>query len=126
MAAGKSSASSTRLRRLDMSHRRPAYVLLGVDYFSAPHVTVSRRIFAVRVGLDWTVELDREAVRGPQRRAPRGTSVRPAAHSSASSIDWVPPESLYRAHHKLPPAVPSGVFATSLPRTSWRIFSVKQ
>jgi len=53
-------------------------VLLGVDYFSPPTSRLLEEVFAVRDRLDW--RSSSIASRSGAARAPRGTSVRPAAH----------------------------------------------
>src|SRR5581483_4163643 len=55
------------LDALDMVRVEAGFILLGVDYFSAPHcVRDERRSTPLEVGLGWTVQLEREPFMGSE------------------------------------------------------------
>jgi aminomethyltransferase len=102
------------LDALDMSRIEAGFVLLGVDYFSAPHVTIAPKKYSpFEIGLDWTVELDREPFVG-QRALLAARRSGPPRTLVGLELDWVHLESLYRAH-EMPPQLPSGACRDSLP-----------
>jgi glycine cleavage system aminomethyltransferase T len=108
-ALGRLGAGGLRPRAgldaLDMVRIEAGFILLGVDYHSAPHVTIdARRSTPAELGLDWCVELEREAFLGQEAlraESARGpawkmvgverpgrvipTQLRPAARARAAS-----------------------------------------
>lgn len=102
------------LDALDMVRVEAGFILLGVDYFSAPHcVLESRKSTPFEVGLGWTVQLDREPFVG---------SAALAAEKKAGSawalvgleLDWEDLEKLY-ASYGLPPSLPAAASRAALP-----------
>jgi aminomethyltransferase len=105
------------LDALDMTRIEAGFVLLGVDYFSAPHVTLDeKRSTPFEIGLDWTLELDRPAFVG-QRALLAARAAGPARTLVGLEFDWVHLESLYRARG-LAPEVGQGASRESLPVTA--------
>jgi aminomethyltransferase len=102
------------LDALDMSRIEAGFVLLGVDYFSSPHVTVPQKKYSpFEIGLDWTVELDRDPFVGQRALSAIKRSGPPRALVGIE-FDWVHLESLYLAHD-MPPQLPSGASRETLP-----------
>ncbi len=102
------------LDALDMSRIEAGFVLLGVDYFSSPHVTVAeKKCSPFEIGLDWTVELDREPFIGQRALLAEKKEGSPR-QLVGLEIDWEHLESLYAAH-EMPPQLPAGASRESLP-----------
>jgi aminomethyltransferase len=103
------------LDALDMARIEAGFVLLGVDYFSSPHVTVPQKKYSpYEIGLDWTVELDREPFIGQKALRAEQRDSRTPRVLVGLEIDWPHLESLYRVHD-LPPSLPAGASRESLP-----------
>ena len=102
------------LDALDMVRIEAGFIMLGVDYFSAPRVTIAvRRSTPFEIGLDWCVELDREGFIGEQ--ALRAESARGAAWKLIGlEADWLELEELY-AGYDLPPALAPAASRATLP-----------
>ncbi len=119
MGAGKAyDLIPAGLDALDMTRIEAGFVLLGVDYFSAPHVTVpSKKYSPFEIGLDFALELDREPFLG--QRALLAEKKRRSASGGGRELvglelDWPHLESLYVAH-EMAPQLPSGASRESLP-----------
>jgi aminomethyltransferase len=103
------------LDALDMARIEAGFVLLGVDYFSSPHVTVPQKKYSpYEIGLDWTVELERGPFVGQKALLAEQREKRTPRVLVGLEIDWPHLESLYRAHD-LPPQLPAGASRESLP-----------
>jgi aminomethyltransferase len=99
---------------LDMVRIEAGLIMLGVDYHSAPRVTIdARRSTPYELGLDWCVELDREDFVG--REALRAEVARgPAWKLVGIEADWRELEELY-AGYDLPPALAPAASRAALP-----------
>lgn len=103
------------LDALDIARIEAGFVLLGVDYFSSPHVTVPQKKYSpFEIGLDWTVELDREPFIGQKALLAEKKSKQPGRVLIGLELDWEHLESLYLAHD-MPPQLPAGASRESLP-----------
>lgn len=102
------------LDALDMTRVEAGFIMLGVDYYSAPHVTIeARRSTPYEIGLGWTVKLDREPFLGQEalkQEAARG----PEWQLVGIEADWLELEQLYESYG-LPPSLPSTASRTSVP-----------
>jgi aminomethyltransferase len=113
--AGKSYAMRVcGLDALDMTRVEAGFILLGVDYHSAPHcVLESRKSTPYEVGLDWTVQLDREPFMGSEAlkaEKERG----PAWALVGLETDWEDLEKLYDGYG-LPPGLPTAASRAAVP-----------
>jgi aminomethyltransferase len=109
------------LDALDMARIEAGFILLGVDYFSSPHVTVStKRYSPFEIGLDWTVELEREAFIGQAALTLEKKNGGPSRILVGLELDWEHLESLFLAQG-LPPQLSTMASRESLP-----IYSGKQ
>jgi len=99
---------------LDMVRIEAGFIMLGVDYHSAPRVTIdARRSTPLELGLDWCVELDRDAFIG--REALRAEAARGATWKLVGlEADWRELEDLY-ASYDLPPALSPAASRATLP-----------
>jgi aminomethyltransferase len=99
---------------LDMARIEAGFIMLGVDYHSAPHVTIdAQRSSPYELGLDWCVELEREPFLGQdalREEARRG----PAWRTVGIEADWGELEELYE-RYGLPPGLVPGASRESLP-----------
>lgn len=103
------------LDALDISRIEAGFVLLGVDYFSSPHETVPERKYSpFEIGLDWTVELERDPFVGQRALLAEKKNGGPRRLLVGLEIDWLHLESLYQ-EHDLPPQLPAGASRESLP-----------
>src|SRR5262245_2353124 len=102
------------IEALDMVRIEAGFIMLGVDYFSAPHVTIeARRSTPSEIGLDWCVELDRPAFLGQE--ALRAEAARgPAWRMVGVEADWLELEDLY-ASYDLPPALAPAASRVTVP-----------
>lgn len=102
------------LDALDMVRIEAGFIMLGVDYHSAPRVTIdARRSTPYELGLDWCVELDREAFVGQD--ALRAEAARGASWKLVGlEADWNELEELY-ASYDLPPALSPAASRATLP-----------
>ena len=102
------------LDALDMVRIEAGFIMLGVDYFSAPRVTIAaRRSTPFELDLDWCVDLDREGFVGEQ--ALRAEAERGAGWKLVGlEADWHELEELY-ASYDLPPALSPAASRATLP-----------
>ena len=102
------------IEALDMARIEAGFIMLGVDYYSAPRVTIdARRSTPYEIGLDWCVELEREAFLGQQ--ALREEAARGAAWKLVGvEADWRELEELY-ASYDLPPALAPAASRATVP-----------
>ncbi len=102
------------LDALDMTRIEAGFIMLDVDYYSAPRVILpSRKSSPYEIGLGWTVDLDRDPFVGQAalaREARRGSEWRWVGLVA----DWDRLEALYEAHG-LPAALPIGAHREALP-----------
>ena len=102
------------LDALDVARIEAGFIMLHVDYYSAPKVVLeSRKSFPYEIGLGWTVHLDRQpfvgqtALRAVQRRGPAWRLV-------GLEMSWEELEALYDSYG-LPPKLPAGASRDPLP-----------
>ena len=102
------------IEALDMARIEAGFIMLGVDYHSAPRVTIdARRSTPYEIGLDWCVELDREPFLGQESlraEAARG----PEWKLVGVEADWGGLEELY-ASYDLPPALAPAASRATIP-----------
>ncbi len=113
--AGKSYAMRLcGLDALDMVRVEAGFILLGVDYFSAPHcVLETRRSTPFEVGLGWTVQLDREPFMGSEALAAEKARG-PKWEMVGIETDWEDLEHIFNEYH-LPPALPAQASRAAVP-----------
>lgn len=99
---------------LDMVRIEAGFIMLGVDYHSAPHVTIdARRSTPYEIGLDWCVELDHGRFIGQE--ALRAEAKRGASWKLVGlEADWLALEELY-ASYDLPPALSPAASRVTVP-----------
>ncbi|MBM3268974.1 MAG: aminomethyltransferase family protein [Candidatus Sericytochromatia bacterium] len=114
--AGKDhGAVAAGLDALDVARVEAGFIMLGVDYFSAPRVTIdARRSTPFEVGLDWTVKLDR-----PEPFVGKQALLAEKASGAAWKLvglegDWDELCGLYE-RHGLPPALSTTVTRANIP-----------
>ncbi len=115
MAAGKPyGIEPAGLDALDVSRVEAGFILLGVDYFSAPKVVLeSRKSTPFELGLDWTVALDhepfigRDALLAEKQRGPEWKL-------AGLEVSWEALEALYESFG-LPPSLPLQARRDGLP-----------
>jgi len=115
MAAGRAyGIVPAGLDALDMARVEAGFIMLGVDYYSSLQVTVdARRSTPYEIGLDWCVDLDRDAFVGQE--ALRAEAARgPGWNLVGLEADWLAIERLYARHH-LPPRLAAAASRQSLP-----------
>ncbi|MCH8890449.1 MAG: aminomethyl transferase family protein, partial [Myxococcales bacterium] len=115
MAAGRDyGIQPAGIEALDMVRIEAGFIMLGVDYYSAPHVTIdARRSSPYEIGLDWCVRLDRGAFMGQE--ALRAEVARGAEWKMIGlEADWLELERLYQRYH-LPPALAPAACRQSVP-----------
>jgi aminomethyltransferase len=99
---------------LDMVRIEAGLIMLGVDYHSAPRVTIdARRSTPYELGLEWCVELDRDPFLGQEAlraEAARGPEWKLVGVEAA----WLELEELY-ASYDLPPALAPAASRAALP-----------
>jgi aminomethyltransferase len=102
------------IEALDMARIEAGFIMLGVDYHSAPRVTIdARRSTPYEIGLDWCVELEREAFVG--QAALRAEAARgPAWKLAGIEADWAALEALYEGYD-LPPALAPAASRATIP-----------
>lgn len=101
------------LDALDMSRIEAGFILLGVDYFSALHVTVpQKKSTPYEIGLEGTVELDRDPFVG--QKALRAAKDRPERMLVGLELDWPELEAMY-GEHDMAPALSTMASRESLP-----------
>ncbi len=115
MAAGKPyGISPAGLDALDISRIEAGFILLGVDYFSAPKVVLeARKSTPFELGLEWTVALDHEPFIG--RDALVAEKQRGSAWKLVGlEVSWEALEALYESFG-LPPSLPPQARRDGLP-----------
>lgn len=102
------------LDALDVARIEAGFLLQGVDYYSAPRVTIdARRSTPFEIGLGWTVELEREPFLGQDAlvaEKARG----PAWQLVGVEADWQELEQLYESYG-LPPSLPAAASRSAVP-----------
>jgi aminomethyltransferase len=115
MAAGKPfGIEPAGLDALDVTRIEAGFILLGIDYYSAPKVVLeARKSTPFEIGLDWTVDLDRAPFVG--RDALAAEKQRGAAWKLVGlEVSWEALEALYESYG-LPPALPATARRDGLP-----------
>lgn len=103
------------LDALDMSRIEAGFVLLGVDYWSSLHVTVPEKKYSpFEIGLDWTVELERDPFVGQKALLEEKEHARTPRLLVGLEIDWEHLEALY-VQRDMPPQLPAGASRDSYP-----------
>jgi aminomethyltransferase len=115
MAAGKPHGiEPAGLDALDMTRIEAGFVLLGIDYFSAPKVVLeARKSSPFEIGLGWIVDLERGNFIG------RDALVAERARGSlwalvGLEVSWEALERLYESY-SLPPSLPASARRDGLP-----------
>lgn len=91
------------LDALDMARVEAGFIMMGVDYFSAPHVTVDVKKYSpYELGLDWTVELERDPFMGQAALRQEQAAGGPPRALVGLELDWPHLESMYRIHGMAP------------------------
>ncbi len=102
------------LDALDMVRIEAGFIMLGVDYHSSLRVTIdARRSTPYEIGLDWCVDLDRDAFVGQEALRAE------ASHGARWKLvgleaDWHELEQLYE-RHQLPPRLAPAASRQTLP-----------
>ena len=115
MAAGRPHGiEPAGLDALDVTRIEAGFVLLGVDYYSAPKVVLeSRKSTPDELGFGWMVDLDRgpfigrDAIAAERRRGI-------AWHLVGLEVSWQALEALYESY-QLPPSLPATARRDGLP-----------
>jgi aminomethyltransferase len=115
MAAGKPHGiEPAGLDALDMTRIEAGFVLLGIDYFSAPKVVLeARKSSPFEIGLGWIVDLERgnfigrDALVEEKRRGSLWALV-------GLEVSWEALERLYESY-SLPPSLPASARRDGLP-----------
>jgi aminomethyltransferase len=102
------------LDAMDMTRVEAGFILNGIDYFPATRCLVeARKSTPFEAGLDWTVQLERDAFVGqPALLAEKAAG--PKRRFVGLSIDWDETEALW-ARHGLPPEIHPRAWRTSIP-----------
>jgi aminomethyltransferase len=102
------------LDALDMTRIEAGFIMLGVDYFSAPHVTIdARRSTPYELDLGWCVKLDRDPFIGQdalREQAARG----PEWKLVGVETDWPELQELYSSYG-LPPGLEPAASRETIP-----------
>jgi aminomethyltransferase len=115
MAVGRDyGAEPAGIEALDMVRIEAGFIMLGVDYYSAPHVTIdARRSSPYEIGLDWCVKLDHGPFMGQE--ALRAEAARGAEWKLVGvEADWLELERLYESY-SLPPGLAPAACRDSVP-----------
>ncbi len=115
MAAGRPfGIEAAGLDALDIARIEAGFIMLGVDYYSAPKVVLeTRKSTPSELGLGWMVDLERgpfigrEALRAEKARGPAWALV-------GLEVSWEDLEALY-ASYNLPPSLPAQARRDPLP-----------
>jgi aminomethyltransferase len=115
MAAGRDyGIEPAGIEALDMVRIEAGFIMLGVDYYSAPHVTIDlRRSSPYEIGLGKLVKLDRgsfmgqEALRAEAARGPEWKMI-------GLEADWLELERLYEGYN-LPPGLAPAACREAVP-----------
>ena len=102
------------LDAMDVARVEAAFIMNGVDYYSANHCLIdAHKSNPYELGLDWTVKLDREPFVG--QAALRRIAREGAEYAFVGLVaDWDEYEALF-AKHGLPPGVPSAAQREGVP-----------
>lgn len=102
------------LDAMDITRVEAGFVLLGVDYLSAPHCVIeSQKSSAYEIGLGWAVQLERPPFIG--QRALREESERGSQWALVGlEISWERLEELYE-EYELPPHLPARAWRDPVP-----------
>jgi aminomethyltransferase len=102
------------LDALDVTRIEAGFILLGIDYYSAPKVVLeARKSSPYEIGLEWTVDLERAPFVG--RDALAAEKARgPAWKLVGLEVSWESLEALYESYG-LPPALPATARRDGLP-----------
>jgi aminomethyltransferase len=102
------------IEALDMVRIEAGFIMLGVDYYSAPHVTIDlRRSSPYEIGLDRLVKLDRGSFMGQE--ALRAEAARGAEWKMIGlEADWLELERLYESYD-LPPGLAPAACREAVP-----------
>ena len=104
----------TGLDAMDVARVEAAFIMNGVDYFSANHcLTESRKSSPWELGLGWTVKLDREPFVG-QDALLKERDAGPKKLLVGLVSDWPEIEAVFD-RYGLPPEVPSGAWRDPRP-----------
>ncbi len=102
------------LDALDLARIEAGFVMLGVDYFSAPKVVLeSRKSTPYELGLGWTVNLEREPFLG-QAALRREKAAGSKWAFVGLELSWEELESLYESYG-IPPSLPAAASREPLP-----------
>ncbi len=102
------------LDALDITRVEAGFIMLGVDYYSAPKVVLeSRKSSPYEIGLGWTVHLDREPFVGQERLRDEQRG-EPAWRLVGLEVSWEELETLYDSYG-LPPSLPMEAGRNPLP-----------
>lgn len=102
------------LDALDMARIEAGFILLGVDYYSAPKVVLeSRKSSPYEIGLGWTVALDRGPFVGRDALAAEKANGSPWSLVGLE-VSWEALEALYEGY-SLPPNLPPRASREGLP-----------
>jgi aminomethyltransferase len=115
MSAGRSyGIEPAGIEALDMVRIEAGLIMLGVDYYSSPHVTIDvRRSSPYEIGLGRCVKLDREAFLGQD--ALRAEAARGAQWKMVGlEADWLELEKLYESYD-LPPGLAPAASRNTVP-----------
>jgi aminomethyltransferase len=115
MTAGRQHAiMPAGLDAMDVARIEAGFIMNGVDYFSAHHcMTRERQNSPFELGLEWTLELDREPFIGQEalkREKARGSE----RLFVGLDIDWVELENIF-GEYDLPPEVPTRAWRDGKP-----------
>ncbi len=102
------------LDALDITRVEAGFIMNGVDYFSANHCLIERRMSTpYEAGLGWTVNLDREPFVG-QAALQKEKHEGPKRRFVGLELDWDEFEKLH-AEYNLPPEVCSAAWRSAVP-----------
>lgn len=102
------------LDALDVARIEAGFILLDVDYYSARDCIIEpRKTSPYEIGLEWTVNLEREPFIGQKALKAEVERGSPRAFVGLH-VDWEQIEALFDRHN-LPPQVPSGAWRTPTP-----------
>ena len=105
------------LDALDVTRVEAGFILLGIDYFSAPKVVLeSRKSTPFEIGLGWIVDFERTLVPGfVGREALKAEKERGSAWALVGlEVSWEALEALYESF-SLPPSLPATARRDGLP-----------
>jgi aminomethyltransferase len=103
------------LDALDISRIEAGFVLLGVDYYSAPkEVLESRKSTPFELGFDWMVSLEREPPPVGHAALAAEKARGPAWRLVGLEVSWEELETLYDSYG-LPPSLPAEASREALP-----------